>query len=520
MKPAFLEHLMQSSAYPEATDHVSLIQTHVSWIFLTDSHAYKIKKPVNFGFLDFSTIEKRRFYCHEELRLNRRLCPDMYEAIVELRDTPHGAAFHGEGAVIDYAVRMKRLPTEGMLSHLVEQNCVTVDDMGRIAIAISRFHRIAATSPEIAAFGSAEQIRFNWHESLEQLETFADSTLPDADRLLLADWVNRFIKANYHLFDARRTGGFIRECDGDIHLENICLYDQRIAIFDCIEFNERFRYCDTAADIAFLAMDLDFHSRQDLAQAVISAYCADSGDTGLPQLLTFYKMYRAVVRGKVESFRLLDQGIDAGQQELARQTAIRYLRLARGYLERARLRPTLFITCGLMGCGKSALAAQLGFELGIQVFSSDNTRKNLFCNGSTSCNQDGFGQGIYTVEHSQETYRKLARQAENALATGGSVIIDASFASCAERANFARLAGNAGARFVILHVTCDEQLQLQRLTERQLRGDSPSDGRPELVESQQMVFEPPDSCEGRLIFIQSIDRPDTLTNAVYQGLQP
>lgn len=515
-----IEDLMRPAAYPEQTRTVSLIQTHISWILLTDRHAYKIKKPVNFGFLDFSTLEKRRFYCHEELRLNRRLCPDLYEAVVELRSTQDGAAFHGDGPLLDYAVRMKRLPPEGMLDRLVEQHAVSNDDMRRIAVSISSFHKAAAPSPPSAGFGSLEQIMFNWNESLEQMRPYEASTLPACERERIAAWVSGYTREHAGLFADRVHGGYIRECNGDIHLENICLHDGNISIFDCIEFNERFRFCDTAADIAFLAMDLDYHCRPDLAQCVISAYCSDSGDHGLPAVLTFYKLYRAFVRGKVESFRLSDTGISEHERLAASSRAVRHFRLVRGYLVRETLKPSLFITCGLMGCGKSALAEQLAFELGIPVHSSDRIRKAMFDAPRVQAEQAEYGTGLYSAEKDRATYYELERLARESLAAGSSVIIDASFRTRSDRARFAALAASAGVEFIVLNVQCDEATQLRRLDERSRAGSSLSDGRQELAAPQRLSFETPADEPGTMVYIES-DRPvQLLAEKVYEVLDP
>ncbi|MBC8017349.1 MAG: kinase, partial [Verrucomicrobia bacterium] len=374
---SILKSLLKTDAYPEEVTAVELIQTHVSYIFLTDRQAYKIKKPVDFGFLNFSTIDRRRFYCNEEVRLNRRLCPDIYEGVVELRETPQGAAFHGIGAILDYAVKMKRLPADRMLDKLVADGDITAATMREISRIIAEFHRSAPTSATIADHGRPERIMYNWQENFDQMVPFEDTTLPADEREFIRSWVTRFAAEHENVFQQRVDDGFIRECDGDIHLENICLDNGAIHIFDCIEFNDRFRCCDTSADIAFLLMDLDFHGRHDLADDVIDEYVSVSGDAGVVALIDFYKIYRAFVRGKVESFRLNDSAIQQEEQTLAKNRAIRYFRLARGYIERRRLKPTLFITCGLMGTGKSTLTSQLAFELGVASCNSDVVRKQM-----------------------------------------------------------------------------------------------------------------------------------------------
>jgi len=513
-----LKSLLKTEAYPEATHSVKLLQTHVSWIFLTDSHAYKVKKPVNFGFLNFSTIDRRRFYCNEEVRLNRRLCPDTYEGVVELRETPEGAAFHGNGRIIDYAVRMKRLPAERMLDQLVEKNLVSADDFRGVARVIADFHHNAATSAAISEFGRLDRIMFNWHENFDQMKPFEGMTLSAKELDLIRDWCTSFAKNNVELFNRRFEEGFIRECDGDIHLENICLIDHKVCIFDCIEFNERFRYCDTTADVAFLLMDLDFHGRHDLADEVVKTYLDESGDTGMMALIDFYKLYRAFIRGKVVSLLLNDGGINQQEREAARSKAIRYFRLARGYIERHRLRPTLFITCGLMGSGKSTLAGQLSFELGINMFQSDAVRKRLAGIPAGTPAPEAYSEGLYSATASDATYAELLRLAEIELAAGHSVIIDATFKQKEERNHCSALAERYGATFVILHVCCSEPENLRRLSERASAGSSLSDGRPELLKQQQEEFEPPDNEEGLVIALTSSGTTAALANEIYGRL--
>ena len=518
MMRTMVKSLLKREAYPEPTLSVEMVQTHVSWIFLTDTHAYKVKKPVDFGFLNFSTIDRRRFYCNEEVRLNRRLCPDIYEGVVEVRETTTGATFRGEGPVIDYAVRMRRLPAERMLDRLVEQGDVSLADMGKVARVIADFHRSALTSPAIAEYGQLDRIMLNWQENLEQMVPFESTTLGSEERAVIKAWVSSFAAEYAPLFDRRVAEGFIRECDGDIHLENICMSDDRVCIFDCIEFNERFRCCDTAADVAFLLMDLDYHGRHDLAEEVIRVYREASGDSVMGELLDFYKIYRAFVRGKVESFRLNDGGIDLHERELARARAVRYFRLARGYIERRRLRPTLFITCGVMGSGKSSLAGQIAFELGTACFNSDVIRKRLAGIRADSPAPDAYGAGLYDRKTTNATYSELLRLAKAELKAGRSVIIDASFMRRADRAKCAALAEGSGALFVILHVICGEPEIRRRLLERSASGTSVSDGRGELLDSQQRDFEPPGTGEGVLISVTSTGEPASLTSSVYGRL--
>jgi aminoglycoside phosphotransferase family enzyme/predicted kinase len=519
ISPHILESLRSPSAYPVQTRTVELRQTHISWLLLTDTHVFKFKKPVNFGFLNFSTLELRYFYCKEEVRLNRRLCPDIYEQVIALRETDAGAAsFVADGTIIDYAVMMKRLPAERMLDTLVDTGIISIDEIEMVARKICRFHAEAATSPHISTFGSREQICFNWNENFDQTQQFQTSTLPQSMWETIRSYVDTFMNLNKTIFAERVENGFIRECDGDIHLGNICLTNRDVYIFDCIEFNERFRNSDTAADIAFLLMDLDVHGRPDLAYAAQSAYISASGDFESVKLITFYKVYRAFVRGKVESLQLIDEGIDQEARSTAEKRAIRYFRLAYGYCMRSKLPPTLIITCGTMGCGKSTLVAQLAFELGLLSFNSDTIRKQLAGLQPETIVHDSFGMGLYSKEVSNHTYQRLEQLAEQELSCGHSVVIDAGFGSPLRRAEFARIAAVHQVKLVILFVQCNLTDQRQRLQERISRGHSVSDGRLELLEQQEREFTPPDDSEGVIITCNTNGSIERTLDMIYERL--
>ncbi|HEY5975223.1 MAG TPA: AAA family ATPase [Geobacteraceae bacterium] len=518
MEQRYLDDLCNPANYPEPTTTVEFLQTHVSYLFLTEHFVYKVKKPVDFGFLNFSSIDRRRFYCNEEVRLNRRLSPDVYLGVVEVRETPAGAAFDGDGPVLDYAVKMRRLPAERMLDRLLALGAVSEADIRLVARTIAAFHQAAERGPEIAAYGTLDVIRQNWQENFQQLEPFVGSCLTDQDRNRLKEWVEHAMASRVELFARRAATGCIRDCDGDLHLENICLADQ-VYIFDCIEFNSRFRYCDTAADLAFLLMDLELHGRCDLAAVLLDEYLAMTGDQEAPLLLDFYKVYRAVIRGKVNAFRLADPHIPPAEQKGARTMASRYFRLARGYLLQEQLSPTLFITCGHVGSGKSTVAAQLGSDLALPLFSSDLVRKRLAGIPPTSRQLDQPGRGLYDNDHTIRTYQELLALAERELAGGRSVIVDATFRRQHDRREFATMAARHGAACIILHTVCPEELLLTRLTTRQTDPASISDGRVELLPLHRQEFIAPTTAEGRLLTIDTSATPFAIVDDILQRLE-
>jgi predicted kinase len=413
---------------------------------------------------------------------------------------------------------MRRLPAEGMLDKLVAAGKITSTVMREVSRIIAHFHQSAPTSPTISDHGRVERIMYNWQENFDQMIPFEYSTLSACDRELIRAWATSFALEHEHIFRQRVENGYIRECDGDIHLENICLDDGNIHIFDCIEFNDRFRCCDTAADIAFLLMDLDYHGRHDLAADVIDEYVSMSGDAGAVTVIDFYKTYRAFVRGKVESFRLNDNGINYAEQAIAKNRAIRYFRLVRGYTERAHLKPTLFITCGLMGTGKSTLTEQLTFELGVRSYNSDLVRKQMAGISSDKQVSEGFNEGLYDQSAHDATYAELLRLAEQQLTTGSSVIIDAGFTHCIQRSPFTELAERYAVPLIILHLSCSENEIKNRLLLREASGRSVSDGRVDLLADQKAGFEPPVNFEGIVLALDATGSPATLADAVYKGL--
>jgi aminoglycoside phosphotransferase family enzyme len=321
--------LLKPETYPQDVDKIELIQTHISFVFLTTNYVYKVKKAVNFGFLDFSTLEKRRAFCEKELDLNKRLCPEIYLEVVPINKST-SIKIKGRGETVEYALKMKRLPQERIMTELLKENKVDKKKVDAIAEIVSEFHSKAQTNSEISQFGSLKIIKTNWDENFAQTAKYIDQTVPQAEFQLIQNKINDFITKNRTLFESRMADKRIRDCHGDLHSGNIFI-TEKICIFDAIEFNDRFRYSDVAADVAFLAMDLDFQQRSDLANYFIERYLAYSKDLQLTQLLAFYKCYRAYVRGKVINFRLDDPNITSKEKASAVYEAQAYFKLAAEY---------------------------------------------------------------------------------------------------------------------------------------------------------------------------------------------
>lgn len=500
MDNSMILQLKSPRFYQEATGKVDYIQTHISHIFLTDSHVYKFKKGVDFGFLDFTTLEKRRFYCQEELRLNRRLSPDIYLDMLPLYQDESGAiSFSPIGRVVEYCVKMLRMPQERIMARMLERGEVSLDDIDAVASRLADFHQNAARSRYIDSFGSLEVIAENWRENLEQTAPYQGRTISAADHAWIAQQAITLLEQRQELFINRVTDGFIRECDGDLHSENICL-DQTVHIFDCIEFNEKFRYCDTASDLAFLMMDLENHGRPELAERLIERYTILSGDTGLGGVLPLYLANRAFIRGKVESFRLDDLQISEEEKGRAATRARRFFRLAKGYLLRRLLQPAMILTCGLTGSGKSSLAAELALLTGWQHISSDITRKQLAGLPLTTRGAD-----IYSRSWNIATYNRIYELAADYLQRGEGVILDATFIRRSDRLRFLSLAEQYGRRGLILYLITSPDLVRERLEARGSSGEGASDGNWDVYKRQLTNFEEPTEDEGELIRLDAAE---------------
>jgi len=329
--PSIIEALLKPQAYPHKPQKVELVQTQMSFIFLAGGYVYKIKKPVNLGYLDYTTLEKRHFFCQQELELNRRLCPSVYLAVIPIVEQKSELRIEGRGKAIEYAIKMKQLPQDRMMDVLLPKGQVTPEMVARVAEKLVGFHQRAETNPEIAAFGRLDVIRRNCDENFAQTEKYIGLTIPKAEYERIKGYTDSFIENNANLFDKRVREDRIKDCHGDLHAAHVCFTDD-ICIYDCIEFNDRFRYCDVASEIAFLAMDIDHYQQPGLSRHLVDTYVGLSYDEELLKLLNFYKCYRAYVRGKVESFKLDDPYIPKEEKAKVLTAARSYFQLAESYV--------------------------------------------------------------------------------------------------------------------------------------------------------------------------------------------
>ncbi len=479
-----VEALLTPETYPHKPQKVELVQTQMSFLFLTGDYVYKVKKPVNLGYLDYTTLEKRRFFCEQEIELNRRLCPEIYLEVTPIVSSRGRIRFGGEGKVIEHAVKMRQLPQEQMMDKLLLRDLVTEEMVWRIAEKLVAFHTEAKTSPEISNYGKPQAIAVNTTENFSQTEKYIGVSITARQFCQIKAYTEEFLRLNSPLFQERIEGGKIRDCHGDLHAAHVC-FSNGIHIYDCIEFNDRFRYGDVASEVAFLAMDLDRYRRADLSKAFVNAYICLSQDKEIPKLLNFYKCYRAYVRGKVSSFMLDDPCISDSDKEAALAAAQGYFNLAYRYTKE---RPLLLIMAGLVGTGKSTVAQALSRSLGLTVISADITRKRLAGIPPTEHRFEGFGGGIYSEEFSRRTYNEMFAQAREILDQRQSVILDASFKKRQDRIQAKTLAEETNADFAVIECILDEETVKSRLRQR-LKEGTISDGRWEIFEQQKQNFD-------------------------------
>ena len=482
--PAFVQALLTAQPYPHRPHQVELVQTQMSFLFLTGDYVYKVKKPVNLGYLDYTTLEQRRHFCHQEVALNRRLCPEVYLGVVGITQERGIFFIEREGDPIEYAVKMRQLPRERMMDHLLRTGKVTAKMVGEVAPKLARFHREAETSPEISQYGAVANIKVNTDENFSQTEGYIGLSITAERYKRLRSYTNAFLEQKTPLLERRAREGRVRDCHGDVHSAHVCFSDS-IVIYDCIEFNDRFRYGDVASEVAFLAMDIDYHGRPDLSREFVEAYLEASSDGELREVLDFYKCYRAYVRGKVEGFKLDDPLIPNKEQVL--KVAAKYFELAHLYAHPRK--PTLIITTGLIGTGKSALAEALSQRVPLAVISSDIVRKKLANILPEERRFESFDTGIYSEAFSARTYDEIFRQAKRIMEAGQSVIIDASFRKSKERERARKLAAEARADFKVVECVAGEEVIKERLSHRFER-ESVSDGRLEILPQFKEDFEP------------------------------
>lgn len=491
-----MEPLIAALLRPEAYDHpvkeLQLLETHISWILLTGTYAYKIKKPVDLGFVDFSTLARRRHFCEEELRLNRRLAPDLYLGLRTLHGPAQRAHLGGGGPPIEVAVQMRQFRQQDLLPAVLRRGlplAALLELVEDLAGRLASFHAAAAIAPPDSAFGSPERVRRPALANLDVLERFLgrqDHRLPP-----LRQWCEAEALRLEPLFERRRRAGRVREGHGDLHLGNLVLHGDRIVVFDCLEFSPSLRWIDVISDLAFLAMDLRRHRQSLLASSLLNHWLAGSGDYGALAVWRWVLAYRALVRAKVTALRLEQLADAAGEAESQRRGRVElgaYLHLALS-VQRWR-QPLLLITHGISGSGKSHLARRLAQRLGWLHIRSDVERLRLFGRWGEPCATPLQGDP-YAAAISELLYRqRLSDCCVAPLEAGFSVICDATFLKRWQRLQFRSLAERLGVRLAILPCPCPPELARRRIALRRQRGDDPSEADAAVLEAQLAGLEP------------------------------
>ena len=427
-------------------DQVEEIQTHISTVLLAGDYAYKIKKPLDLGFLDFSTVERRKHCCHEEIRLNMRLAPQIYLDVVEIRGSLEAPQIEGEGEVIDYAVRMKRFSQQDLLSQ--QASDLTQNTTNAIASRLAQFHRNIAIAPPETEYGTPETAMFPMRQNFDQIRQLVDDQEALGRLLALESWTEERYRQLYSLLAQRKSDGFIRECHGDLHLGNIALVEGEVVIFDGIEFNPNLSWIDTVSELAFLLMDLEERGRPDLSNAVLNRYLEESGDYVALPLLRFYQVYRAMVRAKISVIRLSQPDLSATEKQAVYETFFGYLGRAEAYT--TSVAQGIVLTFGVSGSGKSTVTDKLIQQLPAVRVRSDVERKRLAGRVSNERTDSDLEQGIYTPEFSVKTYERLIQLARQITASGFIAVIDATFLKWKQRHLFTELASELEVPAVIL----------------------------------------------------------------------
>jgi aminoglycoside phosphotransferase family enzyme/predicted kinase len=490
------KNLKDPSTYGSNVNSVNVLQTHISYVALTGKFAYKIKKPVNFGFLNFSTLKKRKFFCEEEIRLNRRLCPEIYLDVVPITTRNDHLEINGNGKTVDYAVKMKEFPQENIMTNLLKKNKLDEETFEEIAEILVKFYKSDKNTNEISQYGTAELFKKNTDENFEQTESLIGITIDKEVFDFIKTSTNLFLEKNKDLFEKRIKNGFIHDCHGDLHTGNIVILDGKICIFDCIEFNKRFRFSDVASDIGFLAMDLDFLGYPYYSSYLIEQYVEKSKDTGIFDVLNFYKCYRAYVRGKVAGFKLNDSNIKESEKQEIIKNATKYFDLAKYYaslfsFKLKQEKPVLFITSGLTGTGKTTVARKIAVDYSAYVVDTDSVRKEIQGIDKFEKHHDEYNTGLYSPEKMAYTYERVFEKAGKLLKNKRNVVLDATFKTKELRDKAKALAKKTNVFFLVLHSVCPEEVVKKYLDER-VKKKSVSDGRWEIYVKQKDSFEPPD----------------------------
>ncbi len=516
--PATIEALRNPAVIPHPAETVQVIQTHISVVLIAPPFVYKLKKPVNLGFLDYSTLAQRRRFCQEEVRLNRRLSTDVYLGVVPVSSIDGKPALENEDHVVDVAVKMRQLEDGGFLHQQIEDGRLRVTTLQQVADRLTSFYRDQTSTPYIAEGGHIETIRNAVRENYRQIEPFTGDMIAAPSLTAIRDYSELFMRTRAPLLNRRREGGWILDGHGDLRLEHIHLAGNHLNLFDCIEFNERLRFVDTASEVAFLAMDLDAHRRPDLATAFTAYFAHAMGDSALSLLLDFYKCYRACVRAKVEGLRSRETEVSPDERKKSRTRAIQHGQLALSYATGGS-DPVVIIVMGRIGSGKSTVAGRLTGALGWEQYASDRIRKAQAGIPVTQQSGPAEREILYTDAMTRATYDAMLEKAVKRAKRSQSTILDATFAGRSRRDRLRNALRAAEIPYRFLELKAPEHVLRERLRRRDHTGNQESDARLADFERINAGYQVPDALEDACHHtVDATGSLDEILGAIYRHL--
>lgn len=479
-----IRSLLRPEFYPHDVANIELVETHISWVLLTGQYAYKIKKPVNFGFLDFSTLEKRQYFCQEEIRLNKRLASEWYLEVVSITGQPDHPIIAGTGRAIEYAVKMKQFSSIQTLREVAEKGQLSIIEIDQLSGIVAAFHSSIEITDSQCPYGDSHEINHWCQENFHHIRPLLDDKVQLLQLDDLEAWSNREWTAKALLMEQRKQQGYVRECHGDLHLGNMTIVSGEVILFDCIEFNPMLRWIDVFSEVAFLVMDLLHLGHNEYAYRFLNHYLKLTGDYPGMALLRYYLVYRALVRAKVALLRKA-QNPDADKCEQAHSEYTELANLAGRFAKTDQA--MLILTHGYSGSGKSTYACQLAEKIGAIQIRSDIERKRLFGYSAQETTASGIDTGVYSREAGENTYNRLAELAKVVLDAGLPVIIDAAFLKREQRDRFGQLARELAVKFTIIDFQASEQTLGLRIQQRK---NDPSEATIAVLQYQLQTAQP------------------------------
>ncbi len=496
--------LEQPASYPHNPDTVKKIQTHISYVFMAPPYVYKLKKPVDFGFLDFSTLEKRHHFCLEEVRLNQRLCSNTYVGVCAITKKTDGFSFDSGYEAVDYVVKMKLLPAQYFLDEILKNSTISFGQIDLVIDKLASLYQAQQPNPDISSWGQQEKLELSTDENFQQVLPFIDDLVPSSVFLALKHFTDVFYIVQKGMFESRWLHGHIKDCHGDLRLEHIHISPEGVCIYDCIEFNKRFRYIDVANDIGFLAMDLDHKGYPDLSHYLCERAALKLDDPDLLSLIPFYKIYRAFVRGKVAAIKSVEKEIDEQSRIASRKEAWSCFQLALQYAVSGK-KPSVVVLMGRVGSGKSTQARLLAEHLGWPLLSSDVTRKQLAGVPIYTRGSNAEREQLYSKEQTEQTYQTLILKTKAFLRQHKSVVLDATFSSKKYRRELYNAITSMKSACHFIEVTASEDTIKLRLEQRDEATNQVSDARLEDYDVLNLKYEMPDAEEDYSVYSISSD---------------